>query len=142
MAGWQYIPVPVTFDDGTHNAKAELASGDPLNVPDFVTRATFMIKQHVPGWELQTYNLNQRSRIGALSFKSTHPQVVMSLASGIAHYELAAGFSSEDEIAQLIADHFCEYLEKYQADPQLALKRGYQYLDATKKRIQSEDIPF
>lgn len=142
VIGYQEIPVPVTFDDGTHHAKAELVAGEPLNVPDFPTRATFMIEHEIPGWGLESYNLNQRSRIGALSNNSTHPQVVMSLASGIAHYELAAGSSTDDEIAQLIADHFCEYLEKYRSDPNLALKRGYQYLEATKKRIQIEDRPF
>ncbi len=138
----QYIPVPVTFDDGKHNAKAELVEGAPLDVPDFPTRAAYMIERDIPGWELESYTLNQRSRIGPLLYQSTHPQVVMSLASGIAHYELAAGDHSDEEIAELIADHFCEYLEKYRKDRQLALLRGHQYLQATKNRIRREDIPF
>lgn len=138
----QYLPVPVTYADGTSNAKATIVDGPLLDVPDFVTRATFMIDREIPGWELHTYNLNQRSRIGAFYFKGKHPNEVMSRASGIAHYHLASGFYDDDAIAKLIADHFSEYLEKYRCNPKLALQRGYQYLQATKNRIQSEDIPF
>jgi hypothetical protein len=138
----QYIPVPVTFDDGKHNAKAELVDGDPLNIPDFPTRATFMIEMGVPSWELRSYTLNERSRIGPYLYQSTHPQEVMSMASGIAHYELASGLLCDDEIAELIANHFGKYLEKYRKDRELALLRGHQYLQATKNRIRSQDIPY
>ena len=138
----QFMPVPVIFDDGTHYAKAELIDGKPLNVPDFPTRATFMIEMGVPSWELESYTLNQRSRIGPYLYESTHPKEVMSMASGIAHFQLASGILCDEEIAELIADHFGKYLEKYRKDRELALLRGHQYLEATKNRIRREDIPY
>ncbi len=101
-----------------------------------------MIERDIPGWEFESYNLNQRSRIGPLLYQSTHPNEVMSMASGIAHYEIASGVLCDEEIAELIADHFGEYLEKYSKNRELALLRGHQYLQAAKNRIRREDEPF
>lgn len=128
----QMMPVPVTFDDGTSYAKASIVDGPLLAVPDFATRAAFMIDAQIPGWELHTYSQAQINQIAPLVFSDVHPKTVYSQALGIAFKELWE--FDDSEIAEHIAEHLSEYLPKYEKDPDLALRLGHQYVRTARIR--------
>ena len=123
------MPVPFRFSDGTQHATCTRIKDKRLKVPDFPTRATFMIDAEIPGWEFDTYNLNQRTQIEPMLLHSTYPKSVYSQALGIAFFELASKVHEEDEIISMIANYLSAHLEKYRISRGAALDLASKYLE-------------